>query len=187
MIIYNNYNENRFIPKSKFIVVFILFCLVFFLSPLRGSSQIAEEKSDTAEEQLDFLTEETERRPDLIGRPDIKYGAADFRDPFYPQIPAPVKERPKMEEGIIREIKPIAPELSFLSVQGIIWNADNPLVIINNQVLKREDVLLTPKEEDVTIIDIYKDGVSVFYSGGRIELPSPAILELQKTREGRNE
>jgi hypothetical protein len=76
-----------------------------------------------------------------------------------------------------------------LSLQGIIWNPDNPLAIINNSVVKIGDILLVPKDsettEEVTIMDITKDEVTIIYLGEVERLPSPASLELRNIKGGK--
>ena len=161
-----------FTPKFGFITASLMFCLTFLLFPLVVFSGISpiEEKLGQSE------------------RPNVEYTAADSRDPFCPQISVPEKKEPKIEKEK-KTIKPKASEVFSLSVQGIIWHTDNPLVIINNQVLKKGEVLLIPKGENVTeeihIIDIDKDGVTIVYSGGEEVLSSPATLELQKIKGGK--
>ncbi len=159
-------------PKSRFVIASFLFCLVFFLFSLPASSQVSSEDSSG----------QTEKKLDVIGRPVIEYGANDFRDPFYPQVFIPEKEEPKVEK--VEVAGPKATELFSLLIQGIIWNSDNPLAIINNQVLKKGEALLMPKEADargeITIMEIDKDGVTIMYAGQVEKLPSPATLELRR-------
>jgi hypothetical protein len=174
------HNKNRSTTESIFIIAPILFCLVFLLfSSLASSKIVSGEQSG-----------KTEKKRDSIGRLDVEYEASDFRDPFYPPVSISKKKEPEAEEEI-KEARPVAKELSFVSIQGIIWNLDNPLAIINNQVFKKEETLpITGREAEageITIIDIDKDGVTVNYSGELIKLPSPAVLELQKIKGGINE
>jgi len=151
-------------------------CLVFFLIPLSAFSQVplAEEESE------------------IIERPNIDYTAADFRDPFSPQILISKKGEP--EKAVeTKEVKPRASELFSLSIQGIIWNSNIPLAIINNQVFKKGEVLPVSRgekgeteTEEVLIMDINKDGVTIVYSGEVEKLPAPAGLsELHKPQGGK--
>jgi len=136
-----------------------------------------------------------EKRPGLIKMPDIEYTAYSLRDPFISQWPV-LEEEIKPEEQVpeekeeIKIIKPKPSELFTFSIQGIIWNPDTPIAIINNQVLKRGDEIPVPQgridtAEKVKIVDIEKDGVIVVYSDVREKLLSPAASELKKIEGGK--
>ena len=135
-----------------------------------------------------FLSKEKPAKAELITDVKVEYTADNFRDPLRPQI-----VRPKAEEAeglvAIEEEKPKVSEMLSLSLQGIIWNPDNPLAIINNSVVKIGDILLVPKDsettEEVTIMDITKDEVTIIYLGEVERLPSPASLELRNIKGGK--
>lgn len=117
----------------------------------------------------------------------VEYTSESFRDPLRPPI-----IRPKAEEAeaqvTIEEKKPREARLVSLSLQGIIWSPKLPLAIINNRVVKMGDVILVPKDreltEAVTIMDITQDGVVIIYSGVVEKIPSPASLELRNIKGG---
>ncbi|MFC1657893.1 hypothetical protein ACFL1D_00755 [Candidatus Omnitrophota bacterium] len=105
----------------------------------------------------------------------VDYTASGLRDPFYSPLFAPVeKAKPapmSMSEGMPVEVvipRKISEMFSF-SIQGIIWNSNNPIVIINNQVLRKGDTLIVTTgkgaTEEVTVEDIVKDGVTIGYAG----------------------
>ena len=181
--------KNKFIHCGAIAGSF-LFCLVFLLFHLPVFSQIISEES------LDFLESErypvkrqTEEASELSEESDIKHEDIDSRDPFEPQILTPKKEGVIKVKEITETARPKASKLFALSIQGIIWNSDNPLVIINNKVLKEGEVLLMTVDGGVagqiTIIDIEKDGVTIDYLGEEERLRSPASSALQKG--GKNE
>ncbi len=132
-----------------------------------------------------FLSKEKSAEAELITDVKVEYTADNFRDPLQPQIVRPKAE--EAEELVTKEEeKPKVSEILSLSLQGIIWNPDNPLAIINNRVVKIGDILLVPKDsetaEEVTIMDITKDEVIIIYLGGVERLPSPASLELKNIK-----
>ena len=162
--------KNRFIPNTGLVIISFLFCLVFLFLTSLGKTE------DETEEELDF-----------IEKPDIEYTASEFRDPFQPQVSMGVPEISAEEESG----RPKPSEILSLSIQGIIWNSDIPLVIINNEVLGKGESLLIPKGKDVTekvtIMDIGKDGVTIIYLGEAERLPSPATLDFKRIKGGKNE
>ena len=162
--------KNRFITNKGLVIISFLFCLVFLFFSALGKTE-----------------DETEGESDFNKKPDIEYTASEFRDPFQPQVSIPGEEIAKID----REAGPKPSEMLSLSIQGIIWNSDKPLVIINNQVLRKGESLLIPTRtdvaEEVTIMDIGKDGVTVIYLGEAERLPSPATVFLKKIEGGKNE
>jgi hypothetical protein len=184
--------ENESCPKRRFIIVSFLFCLSFSLFPLPAFSQtsLARQRLNPAEEELYSSSGKTDEKLDFMEGPDIEYAAGDFRDPFYPQIfiseeqETEVAEVEPEIEREIEEIKPKASELFSLSIQGIIWNSDKPLAIINDRVFKKGEVLSITEgshfAEPITIMDIDKDGVTIIYSGQVEKLSSPKTSEFAK-------
>jgi hypothetical protein len=97
---------------------------------------------------------------ETIQRPAVDYSAQDLRDPF--MLKAGGKATPKIGQG--GERKP----LPQLNVQGLIWGGKFPQAIINNKVVKVGDVL-----DNVEILEIDKDGVTVLFEGLQYDLSSP--------------
>jgi len=158
--------KNKFIYYGSLIIVLFLFCLLSLIS-LPAYSQIPPE-------------EEEAEKSDSIRRSDVEYTAVNFQDPFMPQLDIlKEEEEPQIIEEVVSD-KPKASELFSFSIQGIIWNSDIPLVIINNQVLKKGEIFLMDNAEEIKIIDIDKEGVTIMYSGREEKLFSPNALELQK-------
>ena len=156
--------NNRFIINYKFMITLLLCCLVSFVFPLLTVSQENRLKRDS----------------EMLKRPEIKYTASDFRDPFTPQISiAREEEKPrivKIEPEVRRKIS----EIFSFTIQGIIWNPNNPMAIVNNQVLRKGDVLLMQDTEEVTIVDIDKYSVTVGYLGEEEKILSPVGSQLGK-------
>ena len=155
--------------------IFILTCIVIFCYPLLLVSQVSSEK----------------QQPDFLERPELEYTTSDLRDPFRSGLSAdqegagaPEAEALLAGDKKATEKKPS--ELFSFSIQGIIWNTDTPLAIINDRVVKINDAILFPKEnnvlESVKIINIEKDGVSVEYSGVTEKLSSPATRVFLKPK-----
>ena len=188
-----------FISNSRIITVSFLFCIVFFLFSLSVFAQIISEESlEFLEEQRNPSAKETEEKSGVVEKPGIKYKAAKSRDPFKPQLFIPKEKVDKKEvekevkvEELIEPTGPKVSELFSLSIQGIIWNSDNPLVIINNKVLQKGEFLLVSKGEEldakIIISDIDKDGVTINYAGREEKIPSPATLKSQKTKKTKGE
>ncbi|MFH1678316.1 MAG: hypothetical protein ABH914_01710 [Candidatus Omnitrophota bacterium] len=147
-------------------VVFLLFFLVCpFLSSSAFSQDAVEGESG-----------------DVKADNEMEYNAGDLRDPLRPQFFLQKKKETKIEEEPYME-KRKASELFALSIQGIIWNSDTPLAVINNKVIKKGEVILLPSTEkdisaEVRIMDIDEDGITIIYSGDVEKLPSPKNLEL---------
>ncbi len=83
------------------------------------------------------------------------------RSPFKSWIPKPQKVEPdkkipkidfKLPEKKIEIIPPI------LSIQGVVWNTENPQAIINDSVVSLGD-----KISGAHIVDISKEGVQILY------------------------
>ncbi len=95
-------------------------------------------------------------------RPKVTYEAADLRDPFKRY------GEPETDQSAGAE----KPTLPLLSVSGIIWGVAMPQAIINGKVVKIGDII-----DEVKIIDINKDFISVVFSGRQYKLDSPASGE----------
>ena len=102
----------------------------------------------------------------LINRPKVEYKAPGSRDPFEPLVveekvaPAVVQEQPK--------------ELPNFTVQGLVWGGVFPQAIINDQVVKKGDIL-----GDVKIVEIGKEGVTVLF-GNKEYILSPSVVSGQQ-------
>ena len=171
----------------------LLFCLVFFLFPLSVFSQIiSDEALELLEGQQGSSPKKDQEKSGLIDKPDIEYKAVKSRDPFQPQFFTPdksIKKKTEVKiEGLIESTAPKISELFLISIQGIIWNSDIPLVIINNKVLRKGEVLLIKGDKEVrekiTITDIDKDGVTINYLGRVERLSYPPPPKLEKIKKG---
>ncbi len=163
-------------------VGFVLLCVLFLVYSSEVFSQIV------SEETLDFL--EKQRSPELADAEKVAEDTGTtatsditFRDPFDPQIFKSKKEEKIEVEQVIEIKKQNIAKTFSLSVQGIIWNTDTPVVIINNQVLRKGEALLVKKDnavEKITILDIDKEGVTVGYWGQEEKIYSPGVAALRR-------
>jgi hypothetical protein len=160
---------NQMMINYRFIIVWFLFCLVIFVFPLLIFSQEPKLRG----------------HQEILKRPNLKYTASDFRDPFIPQMPIPQEEEAPKIERIEKKVRAKISELFSFSIQGIIWNPDKPMAIINNNVLKKGDILFMADKkgtaEEITIVDIDKDGVTIGYAGEEEKLAYPAGEETEAT------
>lgn len=107
-----------------------------------------------------------------IGADKIEYKAEGFRDPF--QEEGWEIEILTQEATSQQPTKPLPP----LEVQGIVWGGRFPQAIINNKVVKIGDII-----DEVQIIDITKDRVTVSFEKRKYNLSSPASLNLQGVKK----
>lgn len=112
--------------------------------------------------------------PEIIQlRPGAEYISAGARDPFEPYLkkedvnPAQPQEEKKEEV-----VNPPA-----LAVQGVMWGSDTPLAIVNNRVVKKDDVI-----DGARVVDINKDGVTVFFVNRQYIVPAPAGANSQSAQ-----
>lgn len=137
--------------------VYFLFTNNLFAAPAGASAQMKEiEKLEASQKQ----------RPPVVVRPRVEYKAEGLKDPFQG-----VKK--KADEKSPQETVKV--QLPVLTVQGIVWGSTLPQAIINNRVLKIGDTI-----EGARVIDVNKDGVTLFYGGQQYNLYSPAAGDLQK-------
>lgn len=101
--------------------------------------------------------------PVVIERPAAGYTSDSLRDPFKPYLQREEKGAPSGESPG-EEIPP------DLVVQGIIWGSSLPQAIINNTVVKVGDMI-----EEARILEISKEGVTVFFKNRQYKLGSPGL------------
>lgn len=88
------------------------------------------------------------------------------RDPFASQLPG--------ARGAQRELSDMPrPQLS---INGIVWQTSMPQAIVNNQVVKIGDEI----SQDIRIIGISKEGVTVEYEGKTFFYSSSALVPVKK-------
>lgn len=109
------------------------------------------------------IAEETE----AILKP-VEYKAQNLRDPFQ----SPLKKEAETITEVIPEAPP--PDLSSLTVQGIVWGGKMPQAIINNKVVKVGDTI-----EGMRIVSIDKEGITVSQGNRNYNLSSPAAAGKQ--------
>lgn len=115
--------------------------------------------------------------PEAASETSLKpeYKAKDLRDPFQ-FFKMKIEEKPK--EQVTEEEKAEAVSLPGLTIQGIVWGGNFPQAIINNKVVKIGDTV-----EGAQIIDIKKDGVTVYFGNRKHNLPSPAAINLKSSQK----
>ena len=178
---------SKFISKFKIALLLLFIIVLFFSLPVSAQIPIAE-RLETAEKQF-YPPGEPEENLDIIKSRSVEYTASNLRDPFLPAISLVKKEEPEMVEKV-ETVKPMISKMFSFSIQGIIWNPDNPLVIMNNKILKKGDIISIQDGGDIAeiiITDIEKDGVTVVYEDRAEKLPSPASLELDRIKGGKND
>jgi hypothetical protein len=156
------------------IALFIAYILINHLVLVRSFAQISGasigiEKS--GKEQLRGSQEV------IIEKPKKEYEADDLRDPFrgYEEK----QEQPTESQtpsGVTEE------PLPNLEVQGIIWGGSIKQAIINNKVVKPGDMI-----DNIKILDINKDGITVLFNNRERNLFSPATVNLNEIKGGKDE
>ena len=82
-----------------------------------------------------------------------------FRNPFVSPFPKIKIEIPEPTIAVITETSvEITPP--SLTINGLIWNTDNPQAIVNDQVVGVGDTIA-----EVTILGIQRSGIQILYSG----------------------
>ena len=149
--------------KKKIIIIFNLSVFIFITGINYAFAQLQTWRGI---EKLEAQAKSPEQAPEIIVRPDIEYASENLRDPF----------RGFIEERVtaVKEEEKAEIPLPSLNVQGIIWGGKFPQAIINHRVVKVEDTI-----EGARIIDINKDGVTVFFNNRKYNLSSPAAVGLE--------
>ncbi|MCX5697272.1 MAG: hypothetical protein NTU54_04820 [Candidatus Omnitrophica bacterium] len=113
--------------------------------------------------------EEQEKKASAeIERPSVEYKSPGAKDPFI------LYTGGKKTAKILGSIE-ITSLPSDFTLDGIVWGGRLNQAIIKRKIVKVGDTL-----EDVKILDITKNGVSVFYKGRKFELSSPAAIKIEK-------
>ncbi len=155
--------------KTSINIMFMFFFLICisFLAAVTAFAGI-NDKSIFELRQIDETLEKTE----TVERPKVEYTASKIKDPFQTNI---------VKNVISNVSKPEDVTPPSIEIQGIIWGGKVPQAIIENTVVKAGDTV----KEDVRILNISKEGVTVFYNNQRFMLSSPATINLQKLEEKR--
>ncbi|MBL7081269.1 MAG: hypothetical protein ISS44_01700 [Candidatus Omnitrophica bacterium] len=117
------------------------------------------------------------QEPSLVTRyvEYVEYTAGGCKDPFGIDIVLPkdeeVEEEAEKEEEK-RDVSYSSSSLPSLALKGVIWQGPIPLVIINDQVLKKGDTI-----KGATIVKIDEDSVTLIYQNRPFRLLSPAKQE----------
>lgn len=95
-------------------------------------------------------------------RPTVEYKAEGLEDPFES------KEEKAEQKDTPKRTAPERPLPEF-KIQGIIWGGPIPQAIINEKVLKLNDII-----EEARIVGIGKEGVTVIFDGREYKIAAPA-------------
>ena len=101
----------------------------------------------------------------VITRVNVQYNSDNFRSPF---------------EGFTGEAvaKPQEVALPNIAVQGVITGGTFPQAIINDKVVKVGDTIT----EGIKIVNIEKDGVTIFYGERQVKLAAPGVAAIPKKK-----
>lgn len=152
--------------KNK-LTVFFIGIFIFNLSIARsfavpaGHKVIEEMEAEEGKKQLPAL------------RPLTKYTGGKLRDPFQG---VKIEREERAQESMAPATPPPA-----LTVQGLVWGGAFPQAIINNKVFKVGDTI-----EEARIIDINKEGITIFFGGRQYSIEAPAAAS-RKLPGGKDE
>ncbi len=157
--------RSKFLWGTIFFVVTLVTCGFDKIGSWEASAD--DEGVQESQEGAEFISP-----PLIIERPVVEYQAENLRDPFKRKV-TDIKGAPASEEA-----KPTAAEtqkpLPLLEIQGIVWGGTFPQAIIENKVVKTGDFIKIGQAEAAKIINIDKEGVTVYFDGQNYKLPSPA-------------
>jgi hypothetical protein len=150
----------KFKSGSLFLTAVILVCL---FSPCVFASSGEFKVINELQKQ-----ERSVASPESSMNPQIEYNAEAENDPF--QSPVAVTNKEAKQEEVGQPLQEIVEAvLPDVSVQGLIWGARFPQAIINNKVVKVGDKL-----DEISVVNIDKDGITLFFKGKEFVLPSPS-------------
>jgi len=92
-----------------------------------------------------------------VTREQVEYDPRGARDPMI--IPLDAHDSPEIEEIVASDVLPA------LELNGIIWDEREPVVMINREAFRENDVV-----EGVRILEIKKHKVILFYRSKKFEL-----------------
>ncbi|MCX5713467.1 MAG: hypothetical protein NT033_01370 [Candidatus Omnitrophica bacterium] len=151
--------------KNKGIYVFLLTSILF---PFRAHLFA----SDPDAYKIATRVEELEKRgPSEIERPVIEYQSSRSKDPFILYV-----EEKKTAKTLDNPEVIVLP--SDIVLRGIIWGGKLNQAIIKNKIVKVGDII-----DGVSILDITKNWVSVFYRGRKFELSSPTLEKVSRLKK----
>jgi hypothetical protein len=156
---------------KKRLMKFVVIALVIFLSFKAQAYALKFEPSvpqELGEDNLEKTGQVVTYKEALqVARPNVTYKARGLRNPF---------ERPnkKGQDAGARSDSQKDKAFPNLSVQGVIWGGKFPQAIINNKVIKVGDTL-----EDVDIVSIDKEGVTVLFEGVERKLTTLPVMGQQ--------
>jgi sRNA-binding protein len=158
---------------------FLIMCMVSVLWSLSAGQSFASKVEKRLEELSQQEAEYAENALAAIERPTAEYKAEAFRDPFVPLLKRDDSDRGDefggdADDSFVKD----------LSVSGIIVGGKFPQAIINRQVVKVGDMIGEAK-----VLEIKKEGVTLYYKSNNIVISSPAFAEAKRlsNKGGSNE
>ena len=150
--------KRRFSPRTYLSLTILLFgCLRYGFCANR-----AEQMAIRQLENTQTATRTMDQELFNIVRQKVQYDTQNLKDPFKEPFIEISKEASREADA--------SQQAMNLTVQGVIWNAKVPQAIINNKVVKIGDTI-----EGVKIINITKEGITVFSGKGQYILSSPGM------------
>ncbi len=120
---------------------------------------------------------------DVLQRAKLEYKADKLRDPFQKNFiittPAPGEISEEEKEVSAEQSAEDTAAVAAIKLQGLIWGGNVPQAIVNESVVKTGDVV-----DNMQIIEITKDGVSVLFNNRVYNLSSPASVNLKDANKG---
>lgn len=119
---------------------------------------------------INALAQESSREAVLAS--GVDYQADNLKDPFTANI----------QEKIISTEIGTGPELNIGSVvvQGLVWGGAFPQAIINGKIVKAGDTL-----DQIKIVNISKQGISVLYENKEYVLSSPSVVAIKSMEQNK--
>ncbi len=165
------------------ITCILILALFFNLSSLK--SQLYAQSTFKAIEQLEGSAKVDSKTAvdDVLKRAKLEYKADNLRDPFQKYFVIPVQTPGEIsveqEEASAEKSAEDEAAIQAIKLQGLIWGGNIPQAIINERVAKVGDVV-----DNMQIIEISKDGVSVLFNNRVYNLSSPASINVKDANKG---
>ncbi|MBU4305528.1 MAG: hypothetical protein KJ893_07930 [Candidatus Omnitrophica bacterium] len=93
--------------------------------------------------------------PEENGEDRFIYDAGERPDPFVPLL----NQSGKIKDAESSEMEELAKRLQMITVNGVLWDKEMPLLMINNKIYKKGDVT----ESGLLVSDISADSIVLGY------------------------
>ncbi|MFH1457892.1 MAG: hypothetical protein ABIG31_01840 [Candidatus Omnitrophota bacterium] len=156
----------RFKGEGIFLMIFVL-----TVGGLIGRDSLAA--SATYEEIQELEKDENISPPARIERPVVEYRSGHLKDPFQRFRSSKRTQGPQdaTEAKSAKKKRPLPP----LEIQGVVWGGIFPQAVVDNKVVKVGDTIkLEQAQEEIRIISIDKEGITVSFDEQNYKLSAPA-------------